>query len=69
MIYPCCDKCKKELETFGGLVFSPPHSSHNTVNKYHVCRDCFAKLIEWFNEPIKEEFYEPDGDSEEPIKE
>ena len=57
-----CKKCKKELDSTGALIFSPPHNLHNIVSKYHICRDCFEKLTLWFSEPIREEFCEPDKD-------
>ena len=42
MIKPICDKCKKELEDFGALVFSPPEGQD--VKKYHICKDCFKEI-------------------------
>ncbi len=43
-ISPKCDFCKKELTQTGGLLFSPP-TKEGKVQKYHVCRSCFRKLI------------------------
>jgi len=45
MIKPKCDICKKELDNFGGLIFSPPNVD-GKVDKFHVCKDCFEKLKE-----------------------
>ena len=42
-IKPICDKCKKELEDFGALLFSPPDESAK-AKKYHLCKDCYEKL-------------------------
>lgn len=42
MIKPICDKCKKELEDFGALLFSPPDG--NNVKKYHICKNCFEEM-------------------------
>jgi len=55
MINPVCDKCKKELKEFGGLVFSPPYEKisyrpiggdHN-VTKYHLCERCWELFLNW----------------------
>ena len=43
MIGPTCDFCKKELDDFGGILFSPPENG--LVKKFHVCRDCYADLV------------------------
>ena len=43
-IRPICDFCKKELVDFGGLLFSPPNKE-NSVKKYHVCKDCYDRII------------------------
>lgn len=46
-IKPVCDKCKKELEEFGAILFSPPNSSQdNTVKKFHICKECYEKIKE-----------------------
>ena len=42
MINPACDFCGKELEDFGGILFSPPKDG--LVRKLHVCRDCYLDL-------------------------
>ncbi len=41
-----CDKCGKELDEPGALVFSPP-SNNKDVMKYHICKTCWAKLADW----------------------
>ena len=43
-----CDKCGKELTDYGALLFSPPNDD-NKVNKYHLCEDCYQKIIADFN--------------------
>ncbi len=45
-IKPICDSCGKELEDFGGLLFSPPQGKN--VKKYHICKDCYGKLVKTF---------------------
>jgi predicted Zn-dependent protease len=42
-IKPICNKCKKELQTYGGLIFSPPVENW-MVKKWHICKECYAKL-------------------------
>jgi uncharacterized protein with PIN domain len=42
-IKPICDKCNKELEDFGALLFSPPNEEGN-VKKFHVCKECYNKI-------------------------
>jgi len=42
-IKPTCDKCKKELDEFGGILFSPP-DENNKVRKYHLCQSCFKEI-------------------------
>lgn len=44
-INPICDVCKKVLDDFGALLFSPPDSK-STVRKYHVCQDCYQNICE-----------------------
>jgi hypothetical protein len=46
-IKPVCDKCKKELTDFGGILFSPPDEK-SMVKKYHICKPCFKKMVEEF---------------------
>lgn|GEM_PF-2027420 len=43
-IKPICDKCKKELIKFSGILFSPPDES-NTVKKFHICKACYADIV------------------------
>jgi len=43
MIKPTCDKCKKELEEFGGILLSPPDNDRK-VKKYHLCKNCYQKV-------------------------
>lgn len=44
-----CDKCNKELNELGALIFSPPlvNTSGCVVYKYHVCVKCYYLLIEF----------------------
>ena len=50
-IKPVCDKCKKELTTFGGILFSPPNEK-GMVRKWHICKPCYdimeKELKKWF---------------------
>ena len=48
-IKPTCNKCKKELEDFGGILLSPPDSDE-MVKKYHLCKECYEKLIKEFED-------------------
>jgi hypothetical protein len=43
-IKPVCDKCKKELNDFGAILLSPP-DSFNKVEKFHICKGCYAEII------------------------
>ena len=47
-IQPICDFCHKELEDFGGLVFSPPTQGaldvNQSVEKLHICKTCFTSM-------------------------
>jgi hypothetical protein len=47
-IQPVCDFCHKELEDFGGLVFSPPTQgaldTNQSVEKFHMCKACFSSM-------------------------
>jgi len=45
-IKPICDMCKQELTDFGGILFSPPQG--HDVKKYHLCKSCYAKIVEKF---------------------
>lgn len=51
-IKPYCDRCKKELKEFGGLLFSPPNKE-GTVKKFHICKDCFKEVIPNFKKSGK----------------
>ena len=42
-IKPKCDKCRKELKEFGGILLSPPNG--NTVRKFHLCKPCYGKTV------------------------
>lgn len=42
-ITPLCDKCKKELQTFGGILLSPPNEN-SEVKKFHLCVDCYQEI-------------------------
>jgi hypothetical protein len=42
-IKPKCDKCKKELKDFGGILLSPPDSK-DKVRKFHLCKDCYKEI-------------------------
>lgn len=42
-IRPVCDKCKRELTGFGGLLFGPP-DENGMVRKFHLCQDCYREI-------------------------
>ena len=42
-IKPKCDKCNKELTSFGGILLSPPDKNEN-VKKYHLCSVCYEMI-------------------------
>ena len=42
-IKPKCDKCKKELKEFGGILLSPPKK--NMVRKFHLCQKCYCEIF------------------------
>lgn len=46
-ISPRCDVCKTEMTDFGALLFSPPEAD-GTVQKYHVCKACYAKIVQTY---------------------
>jgi hypothetical protein len=52
-IKPYCDFCKKELSTFGGLFFAPPNKA-GAARKYHVCRDCFKRMLRVMRKSVDE---------------
>lgn len=41
-----CKRCHKVLKNFGGLIFSPPET-HERVYKFHICLQCYFKLMDW----------------------
>jgi len=41
-IKPVCDRCKKELNDFGAILFSPPRGKD--VKKFHICKDCYNQI-------------------------
>jgi hypothetical protein len=43
-IKPKCDFCGKELKEFGALLFGPP-TEKNVARKFHVCKQCYKKII------------------------
>ena len=51
MIKPTCDKCKNELDDFGGIILSPPNEN-NQVSKYHICKDCYNRIIKKINNDL-----------------
>jgi hypothetical protein len=46
-IKPVCDKCKKELDDFGGILLSPPDQD-SRVKKFHLCRMCYKEVVDSF---------------------
>lgn len=46
-IRPHCNKCKKELDNFGAILFGPPDSK-DVVKKFHLCKKCYLKMIKGF---------------------
>ena len=36
--------CKRELDDFGAIILSPP-DSFDKVEKFHVCKKCYAEII------------------------
>jgi len=61
MIKPICDRCGKELEEFGALLFSPPDEDDKVI-KYHLCKKCFNALASDFKVHEDLEFYDEIGD-------
>lgn len=53
MINPRCDMCFKELNDYGGLVFSPPDKK-GMVKKKHICQVCYDQLTDFINEKADE---------------
>lgn len=52
MISPKCTKCGKELDEPGALAFSPPSGRIHVV-KYHICVECWPKLLGWLVQGAK----------------
>lgn len=50
-----CYKCKKELEDFGGLLFSPPIHKIDPMNvtKIHLCSKCYGRVIKFILEDVE----------------
>lgn len=44
-IKPKCNKCKKELKEFGGILFGPPDKK-NMVRKFHLCKKCYLTIYD-----------------------
>ena len=48
MINPICRMCEKELESYGGLLISPPDENNKfhlqTVVKSHLCKGCYERV-------------------------
>jgi hypothetical protein len=53
-IKPICDKCKRELKDFGGILFSPP-DENNKVEKSHLCRACYEEIIDSFQSTLRKQ--------------
>ena len=47
-IKPICDRCKKELQDFGGILFSPPNKE-NMTRKFHICKKCYEEILKEFD--------------------
>jgi len=43
-IKPQCDRCNDELREYGAILLSPP-SSDSTVEKFHICPDCYKEIL------------------------
>jgi len=43
-IKPICDFCNQELKEFGAILLSPPDEKNN-VKKYHICKECYKRII------------------------
>lgn len=50
-IKPKCDRCKKELKEFGGILFSPPDKK-NMVMKLHLCKKCYTAIYQSLSNKI-----------------
>lgn len=49
-IKPKCDRCKKELKDYGGILLSPPDAK-SMVKKFHICKPCYQILLKDINNP------------------
>ena len=49
MIRPFCDKCGKELESFGAIFFDIPFQVENGMasEKFHFCLECRTEILEF----------------------
>lgn len=43
-IEPKCDRCKKELIEYGAILFGPP-DMEGKAKKFHICKECYEKII------------------------
>lgn len=46
-IAPKCDKCGKELITFGAILFGSPNEQSEVI-KYHLCQGCYVQVVSSF---------------------
>lgn len=56
MIKIKCYKCDKDLDELGALIFSHPLSDFPyvpEVHKYHICRRCFYKVMDFIQDTKK----------------
>lgn len=49
MIEIVCTKCGEKLTEQGGLLFCPP-DEYGLTFKYHVCKECWKKMIKVLKE-------------------
>jgi hypothetical protein len=51
MIEVICDKCGKEINKKGAILWSPPKlrflGEKETCEKYHICCSCFEKILKF----------------------
>jgi hypothetical protein len=50
-----CDICKDNLREPGGLIFSPPTTESWLVQKYHVCTECWPKVVTLFDKQLPDD--------------
>jgi hypothetical protein len=71
-IQPICDFCHKELEDFGGLVFSPPEQqtldTNQSVEKLHICKTCYGSMKSMFMKAPKDDMTDTSKKTHQPIK-